>query len=182
MEFEQLRISGCTSIRPTLFQDKRGNFFKTFIEEEFKRAGLMTNFVEEYFSMSYKGVIRGLHFQTPPYECYKIINCLYGNIVDVILDLRVGSPTYNNYEVIYLGADCSNLIYLPPGIAHGYLVKSEIAIIAYKVTNKYSALHDLGIKWNSLSFDWGIEAPIISSRDDKFPLLSEFHSPFKYRA
>lgn len=161
-----------------VFSDNRGLFVKTFVHAEFSGYGLVTEFAEEYFTLSLRGVLRGLHFQTPPFDHYKIVSCLHGQVLDAVVDLRVGSPTYGAHEVFELSGTCGHLLYLPPGIAHGFYAQTDNAVMAYKVTTPYSASHDSGILWNSAGIPWPDRDPVISARDAGFLSLEHFESPF----
>jgi dTDP-4-dehydrorhamnose 3,5-epimerase len=180
MHIQPLKFPKCWRILPKLVADERGMFVKTYVDSEYRDFGFLASYAEEYFSYSIRSVLRGLHFQTPPHEYFKVVSCLYGRVRDVIVDLRVGSPTYQQYESMELDAQDGYLLYLPPGIAHGFLVQSETAILAYKVSSHHSPAHDAGIRWDSIPVDWGMEAPVLSARDQAFPALSEFISPFLY--
>jgi dTDP-4-dehydrorhamnose 3,5-epimerase len=182
MHTEPLRLPGCLRIVPKIVRDSRGEFIKPFVESDYRELGLRTNFAEEYYSRSVRGVIRGMHFQSPPYDYFKLVSCLSGQIRDVIVDLRVGSPNFRKCEVLELKAADGFVLYLPPGIAHGFLALSETAIVSYKVTSIYAPAHDTGVRWDSLGIDWGIKAPILSDRDATLPVLAEIESPFKYQA
>lgn len=181
--FNELKLAGCFEIRPRVLVDLRGSFIKVFNKEFFHKFGLESDFVEDYFSNSKKSVIRGMHFQIPPKDHAKIVYCTSGAVFDVIIDLRVGSPTYGKSDTIELNSSDSNMIYLPRGIAHGFYVRSDEATLIYKTTSLYSNEHDKGVLWSSVNVDWPKDAdPIISGRDLSFPLLSEFKSPFVYDA
>jgi dTDP-4-dehydrorhamnose 3,5-epimerase len=173
-------IPGCLEINPITFIDNRGAFIKTFNADTFKSLNLETNFVEEYFSISVKNVLRGLHFQLPPKDCVKIVYCMLGEVIDVILDLRIGSPTYGQHEVFNLNDRNASILYLPSGIAHGFYTKSDRAIMMYNVSQTYSTELDTGIHWNSAGINWIDSYPIISERDDNFIALDLFESPFKF--
>jgi len=180
MIIESSNLPGCLRITPKIVRDVRGFFIKPFVEVEYRKHNLRTDFAEEFYSHSFKGVLRGMHFQTPPFECFKLVSCLHGCIRDVLLDLRVGSPRFKTCEIIELDAENGNILYLPPGIAHGFLALSESATVSYKVTSAYAPDNDTGIKWDSIPVDWGIKAPIISTRDSSFQNLSDYESPFVY--
>lgn len=173
-------ILGCYEIKPTLFDDERGRFVKTFHRDVFSSLNLETNFSEEYYSHSKRGVIRGMHFQTPPADHVKMVYCTYGEVIDVVLDLRRGSPSYGKYATFTLSAKAGNIIYIPRGLAHGFLVASESATLVYKVTTVYDQKHDNGVLWDSFGYSWPIEKPVISERDSKFINFSDFESPFYY--
>jgi len=174
-------IPGCYELQPNAFKDERGHFVKTFHENVFKESGLETHFVEEYYSFSHKRVLRGLHFQLPLMDHVKLVYCVYGRVLDAVVDLRVGSPTYGNFETFELSAEQGNMIYIPKGLAHGFYVMSEVAIMMYKVTTVYSVEHDKGILWRSANIPWPDECPIISKRDSEFVALDNFQSPFIYK-
>ena len=162
MIVERLRIAGCLRLVFQRLRDERGDFVKPYIAAEYKRFNLPTHFAEEYYSRSSRNVLRGMHFQIPPDAHSKLVSCLYGSIRDVIVDIRMGSPSYGTSEVIDLDwADCSSL-YLPPGIAHGFLVLGDSALVTYKVTSAHVPAHDMGIRWDSIGVNWGVDAPIIS--------------------
>lgn len=180
MDVEKMKLPGCWMLCPRVIPDERGLFIKTFVADEYRSLGFPTQFVEEYRTRSAPGVIRGLHFQIPPYEYAKLVECIYGNMKDVILDVRVGSPLYGQVEVIELDARDGRLMYLPPGIAHGFLALSEV-VVAYKVTSPHAIEFDKGIHWNSVPVDWGVNDPILSARDRSFPTWDEFVSPFVYQ-
>jgi len=180
MDIEELKMPGCLKIHPKIVRDARGEFVKPFVENEYRDRGLRTDFVEEYYSRSKTGVLRGLHFQTPPYEYYKVVTCLDGRIRDVIVDLRAGSPTFGQCQALELDARDGWLLYLPPGIAHGFLVLNKSALVLYKVTRIYASEYDAGILWNSVPVDWGVKTPLISPRDAAFPALVNFATPFVF--
>ncbi|MGF1495720.1 MAG: dTDP-4-dehydrorhamnose 3,5-epimerase [Elainellaceae cyanobacterium] len=180
MEIQKTPIPGCYEIHPKIFRDDRGSFVKTFHQEVFTSHGLNTTFAEEYYSVSHKNVLRGMHFQLPPMDHTKLVYCVLGKVLDVVVDLRVGSPTYGKCQQFELSADKANLVYIPPGLAHGFYVTSEIAIMMYKVSTVYAPDLDAGIRWDSIAFSWSNENPIISQRDQNFQSFAEFNSPFQY--
>lgn len=158
----------------------RGRFVKVFHKQTFAEKGLETHFAEEYYSISHKNVIRGLHFQLPPMDHVKMVYCVQGEVLDVVLDLRVGSPTYGEHVLFELSAAKANSIYIPKGMAHGFCAVSELAILVYKVGTIYSPNHDAGVLWNSAGIAWPTKQPILSARDQSFPTLDKFISPFRY--
>lgn len=180
MKMNKTSIPGCYELFPVVFEDERGSFVKTFHKELFAEKGLETNYAEEYYSVSRKGVLRGLHFQTPPMEHVKLVYCVSGKIMDAVVDLRVGSPSYKKFETFDLNAETGNVLYVPSGLAHGFYVLSESAIVVYNVSTVYSPEHDAGILWGSTSIPWIDESPIVSKRDSEFVTLSDFKSPFVY--
>jgi len=181
MEFVESAIPGCFEIVPRVLEDKRGLFVKTFHRSVFEDKGLDTAWVEEYYSLSKRGVLRGLHFQLPPYDHAKLVYCVAGEVLDAVVDLRVGSPTYGQYALFDVNAEKADMIYIPCGLAHGFYTRSETAIMIYKVTTVYSPDHDTGILWNSAGIPWPDRTPIISDRDTEFLRLSDFQSPFVWQ-
>jgi len=158
--------------------DERGTFVKTFQESRLKKAGIDFVLRESYFSLSKKDVIRGMHFQLPPYQHSKIVFCQQGAILDVILDLRKDSPTYLQYFADELSAENNKAYYIPEGFAHGFKSLTDDAVTYYLVSSEYNSAHDTGIRYDTIGFDWGVENPIISTRDLSFGGLGEFESPF----
>jgi dTDP-4-dehydrorhamnose 3,5-epimerase len=173
-------IPKCYELQPSVFHDERGSFVKVFHENIFEDNQLETHFVEEYYSVSRRNVLRGLQFQLPPQDLVKMVYCVEGQVKDVVVDLRIGSPTYGKYKIFDLSAEKANIIYIPSGLAHGFYVTSEKAIMVYKVTTVYSPEYDTGIRWNSVGIDWDCKNPIVSQRDSQFVSFSEFNSPFTY--
>ena len=180
MDLIKTQIEGCYELQPIIFDDARGRFVKTFNVVEFKKNGLETDFKEQYYSVSYKNVIRGMHFQLPPLDHVKLVCCVWGSVFDAVLDLRVGSPNYGKSEVFELSADKANSIYIPKGLAHGFCALSDEAILMYSVSTVYSSECDLGIAWDSVGVKWPVKDPIISSRDSGFSKFDQFKSPFKF--
>tara|TARA_Y200000002_G_scaffold367831_1_gene360273 strand:- start:65 stop:619 length:555 start_codon:yes stop_codon:yes gene_type:complete len=177
-EIKKTKISGCLELIPNIFDDKRGLFVKVFHQNAFASAGLETNFTEEYYSKSIKGVIRGLHFQIPPKDHVKVCYCVQGSVFDVVLDLRLGSPTFGEHEVFSLTAKDANMVYIPKGMAHGFCSLSESSILVYKTSTVYDANYDSGIRWDSAGIQWPTESPIMSDRDKEFIDFQSFKSPF----
>lgn len=165
---------------PKLFDDSRGRFIKTFHTGLFEELGLPVDWREEFYSISKKGVIRGMHYQSPPEDHHKMIYCLSGRVLDVILDLRDGSPTYGSHVTFEISAEKGEIIIIPSGFAHGFCTLSDETIMQYKVSSIYSPEHDTGVLWNSFGCAWPYDQPIISDRDTKFPPLSSVNPPFKY--
>ena len=174
------KLAGCYELQPKAFEDPRGRFVKVFHEPTFAAQGLCTSFVEEYYSVSYKNVVRGMHFQLPPNDLIKMVYCVEGEVLDAVVDLRKGSPTFDHFDLFKLSAAKANSLYIPKGMAHGFCVQSERAIIVYKVNAVYSPEHDAGVSWNSIGIPWPVTAPVLSARDAAFPRLDEFKSPFFY--
>ena len=174
-------LPGLLVVEPFASADARGSFVKTFYEEGFASRGLVTQFAEEYYSDSKRRVLRGMHFQVPPHEHTKIVYCVSGAVTDALIDLRIGSPSYGQAAVFELDASRPRMLYIPPGLAHGFFVRSQSAVLLYKVTSAYSREHDGGVLWSSVPVAWPDAEPILSDRDRAFPALSDFDSPFSYR-
>lgn len=173
-------IPGCLEIRPVIHEDTRGRFVKVFQCEAFAAKGLCTDFREEFYSVSLRGVIRGLHFQSPPADHDKLVYCVDGIVQDVVLDLRKGSPTYGRHTLVQISAQEGNMIYIPRGLAHGFCVLSKVATLVYKTSTTHSPEHDGGVLWNSAGVPWAESNPIVSDRDRMHPALTTFQSPFTY--
>jgi dTDP-4-dehydrorhamnose 3,5-epimerase len=180
MEIKPTLLPGCYEIQPKRLDDQRGCFVKIFHQELFAKLGLVTNFAEEYYSVSKQGVLRGLHFQLPPYEHTKLVYCVDGQVLDTVVDIRRGSPTYGQFVTFDLNAKQANMVYIAPGMAHGFYVFSESATLIYKVTTAYAPAHDTGIHWNSVGIPWPTQHTIISERDSRLPILSNFDNPFVF--
>jgi dTDP-4-dehydrorhamnose 3,5-epimerase len=179
-EIKPTKLAGCFEMQLKVLEDIRGHFVKVFHTKEFAAHGLETNFVEEYYSVSSKNVIRGMHFQTPPMEHVKVVYCVQGSVLDVTVDLRIGSPTYGQNFVIELNSAKANSLYIPTGVAHGFCALSDQSIVVYKVSTIYSPCNDNGILWKSIELEWPTNKPILSARDQTFVPLGQFISPFKY--
>lgn len=172
MKFQDLDIEGCYSVQNFRASDNRGLFVKTFHKEEFFNKGLQTEFAESYYSSSKKNVIRGMHFQLPPFEHDKLVYVTHGEILDVVLDIRKNSKTYGKYISVKL-KEFGDSIYIPRGCAHGFLTLSIQATVVYNVSTTYNSSADAGLLWNSFGFDWKINNPIISERDSLFEWFSK---------
>lgn len=178
MKIESTPLQGASVLTLPSFLDDRGTFVKTFHESLLKQSGITFHLKESYFSTSAKDVIRGMHFQTPPFHHSKIVFCPFGGILDVIVDLRQDSPTYGMYFSQELSAENHKAFYIPAGFAHGFKSLTEGAITYYLVSSEYSKEHDTGVRYDSIGFDWQVAHPILSQRDLSFPLLKDFVSPF----
>lgn len=178
MNIIQTKIEGCFQIFPEIIKDTRGCFVKTFQKDFFKKYNIALKFEEEYYTVSKKNVLRGLHFQLPPKDYKKMVYSIHGVVFDAILDLRTRSTTYGKYEIFKLDAKKGNILYLPSGIAHGFYVLSSRAVMCYKVTAGYSNKHDTGILWNSAGIPWPCKSPITSQRDAQFESFDKFKNPF----
>ena len=179
MIFKKTFIKDLIVIEPKVFFDERGLFFESFNKKLFD---LNTDFVQDNESESKKGVIRGLHFQNPPFEQTKLVRCVKGNILDVVVDIRTNSKTYGSYFSIELSSENKKQIYVPKGFAHGFQVLSKKAIVSYKVDSFYNPSSDNGIIWNDkdLEINWKKDLKkIISKKDQDLPSFKFFNSPFK---
>lgn len=179
MKIQETRVPGLTEVHFGSFSDERGVFAKPFQLSEFQRHGLSTDFNECYYSISKKGVLRGMHFQLPPFEHDKLVYCTKGEVIDVVVDLRKGSPTYKAYEIFQLNEESYFGVYIPIGCAHGFFSKTNDSILNYMVNSGYSPSHDSGVKWDSIGYKWPPDA-VISDRDKNFLDLDKFNSPFHY--
>ena len=184
MKFLKTDITGVVIIEPTVFSDNRGYFLESFNKKNFEDNIGKIDFVQDNESKSSRGVIRGLHFQKPPFAQAKLVRCIKGSVMDVAVDIRKGSPTYGKYVSIELSEDNKKQLYIPRGFAHGYSVLSESAIFAYKVDNNYAPECDAGILWKDpdLNIQWGVNNDdiLISKKDSKLPSFSELDSPFTF--
>jgi dTDP-4-dehydrorhamnose 3,5-epimerase len=178
---EQTGLAGCLQLFPRASRDARGWFVKTFHEEQFAAAGLATHFAEEYYSVSRRNVLRGLHFQTPPRDHAKLVYCTAGAVLDVVVDLRAGSPTFGQHRRFTLTGVKRNALYIPTGFAHGFYVTRGPATMIYKTTTVHSPAHDAGVLWSSCGIRWPARKPLVSERDRAFPALDDFASPFVFR-
>lgn len=181
MEFEKTNIEGVVLIKPNVFGDNRGYFYESYRADEFKSAGIDFNFVQDNQSMSKKGILRGLHFQAPPYDQGKLVRVIKGAVVDVVVDIRADSPTYGQSYAVELNEDNKYLLWVPPGFAHGFVTLKDDTIFSYKCTNYYNRDSEGAIRWNSpeLNIDWGIDEPILSEKDQLADLFKDFSTPFK---
>lgn len=182
MEIEQTGLPGCVVVRPRAIADARGSFVKTFHAGDFERLGLRCDWREEFYSSSVEGVVRGMHFQTPPADHAKLVYCVRGEVLDVVVDLRAGSPTYGEHRSVSLSESNHAGLYIPSGLAHGFLSLNELSTMLYKVTSVHSPDNDAGIAWDSFGFAWPVAEPLISDRDRRHPPLGAFKSPFLFDA
>ena len=178
MEFQQTAFPGLFVIQFKRFEDERGNFTKTLHAGNFAEKGLGSDFKESYYSSSKKNVIRGMHFQLPPSDHFKMVYPVSGKVLDVILDLRKNSPTYLKFFSVELSLEKANGIYIPKGMAHGFATLSEEATLVYLTSTVYDPEKDTGVLWSSVSFNWPIDQPLLSKRDQQFIELKDFDSPF----
>jgi len=177
-QFKETAIQGCYTFHSRLFKDQRGSFAKIYSQNIFKQMGLDVPIAEVFFSSSNKNVIRGMHFQVPPHDQAKIVNCISGRILDVILDLRKSSSTYGKSIGLELTGENETTVYIPRGCAHGFYSYEDNSIMCYAVETNHNKDADQGILWNSFSFQWPSQNVILSGRDEQFPTLAEFNNPF----
>lgn len=182
MDVIKTNINGVYIIEPRIFEDSRGYFFESYNDLEFVDKVGFVDFVQDNESKSSYGVMRGLHFQKPPYTQAKLVRCVRGAVLDVAVDLRKDSPTYGNHVAVELTEDNHRQLFIPKGFAHGFSVLSDIAIFQYKCDNFYHPECDGGINIldESLGIDWKIptDKAVLSEKDTKHPLLKDFETPF----
>ncbi len=174
MHFKTTYIEGIVEISPRIFNDERGFFFESYQKQLFSEHGIPSDFVQDNQSFSKKGVLRGLHFQKPPFAQGKLVRVIVGRALDVAVDIRENSPTFGQHVCLILDAASHNMIYIPEGFAHGFLALED-TVLQYKCTNVYHKASEGGIIWNdsNLSIDWNIENPIVSEKDCILPTLEE---------
>jgi len=170
----ETQLPGCMVIEPAVFGDARGYFFETWNAERFAALGLPERFVQSNVSTSARGVLRGLHYQWPRPQG-KLVSVLEGEVYDVAVDIRRGSPTFGQWEAVVLSAENKKQFWIPEGFAHGFAVLSETALFNYLCTDVYVAEADAGIRWNDadIAVDWPVGAPILSAKDQKAPFLDQ---------
>lgn len=185
MEVIQTAIEGLVIIEPKIFKDARGYFFESFSQREFDEKVRKINFVQDNESMSGYGVMRGLHFQRPPFTQSKLVRCVKGRVLDVAVDIRKESPTYGRHVAVELSEENHRQFFVPRGFAHGFAVLSKTAVFQYKCDNFYTPEADSGISLQdeSIGIDWRIPIShaILSEKDTKHLCLKDFDSPFDYR-
>ena len=178
---EEKEIEGIIIFETEVFRDDRGYFMEFYNEKRFNH-NLLENFSfkQDNISCSKKNVLRGLHFQAPPYEQGKLIQVLKGKVIDVVVDLRMNSKTFGKHMKIELSSDNCKQLWIPPGFAHGFLTLEDDTLFSYKCTNHYSKNHEMDLLWNdeNLNIEWGIENPIISEKDKKATKFQDLNSPF----
>ncbi len=182
MEISNTKIPGLLVIKPAIFKDSRGYFFESHNEEKLLKAGIDIRFVQDNESKSQRGVLRGLHFQNPPYSQGKLVRVIQGAVLDVAVDLRKKSPTYGKWDSIILSAENKLMYWVPEGMAHGFLTLENDTIFFYKCTSVYNKESEGCIRWNDpeLNVEWGTDNPILSDRDRITPFFKDFKSQFVY--
>lgn len=182
MRFLRTKIKDLIILEPKIFGDHRGYFIESYNKKKFEDIVGKVSFVQDNESKSLKGVLRGFHFQKPPYDQAKLVRCIEGKVLDVAVDLRNGSKTFGEHVAVELSSENKKQLFVPRGFAHGFLVLSKSAIFSYKVDNVYAPDYDSGIRWNDpmLNIPWGIDESeiLVSEKDSKLPFFSELKSPF----
>ena len=178
--FELLEISDVVLVHPTRHRDARGFFQESYRATAFAEAGIDVTFVQDNLARSTRGVLRGLHYQLPPAAQGMLVGVVRGSVFDVAVDLRAGSRSYGRWVARTLDAEEGTLLWIPPGFAHGYVVLSEVAEVAYKVTAEYAPALDRGVLWNdpAIGIDWPVEDPVVSPKDRAQLTLAEADNPF----
>ncbi len=184
MEVIKTTIEGVVIIEPRIITDARGYFFESYSKREFDEKVRPVDFVQDNESCSTRGVMRGLHFQIPPFTQSKLVRCVKGSVLDVAVDIRKGSPTFGQHVAVELSEENHRQFFVPRGFAHGFAVLSDVAVFQYKCDNYYHPEADGGISLRdaSLGIDWMIDSDnvILSEKDLRHPLLKDFDSPFDY--
>lgn len=180
MEIRETKLSGLIILEPKVFGDKRGSFMETYNRETFARLGLDMTFVQDNESVSTKGVLRGIHFQRPPFAQGKLVRVVSGRALDYAVDLRRNSPTYGQYACVELSGRNKRMMYLPEGFAHAFLSLEDDTVFNYKCTNFYNKQSEDGLLWSDkdLGIEWPVDNPILSEKDLRLGLFKDFVSPF----
>ncbi|WP_061285538.1 dTDP-4-dehydrorhamnose 3,5-epimerase [Leptospira interrogans] len=186
MQFKKFQIEGPVLIKPKVFGDERGFFLETFKASIFEKENIPFQFSQDNHSRSSRGVLRGMHLQIPPYDQGKLVRVVRGKVIDVVVDVRVGSPNYGKWLSVELSEENKNIFWVPPGFAHGFLTLEDKTDFLYKVTGEYSPQNEVGIRWDDPTLDipwktWLSDSEfIVSQRDQVTPFLADFKSPFVY--
>ena len=180
MKLIKTEIEGLLIIIPRVFEDDRGYFFESWSKTAFENAGLDINFVQDNQSFSSKGVVRGLHFQNPPFAQGKLVRVLKGSVLDVAVDIRKNSPTYGKHVSVLLSGENKTMFWIPPGFAHGFSTLEDNTIFSYKCSGVYNKESEESLMWNDtdLNIDWQIKSPIISEKDQNSELFANFKTQF----
>jgi dTDP-4-dehydrorhamnose 3,5-epimerase len=171
-------LRGTFLLQPPVFADFRGEFTKSFHRDLFAKLGISFTPVESFHSTSKQGVLRGMHFQVPPHDHAKLVYCARGKALDVVVDLRKNSPSFGQAASAILSAENHHQLFIPSGLAHGFLALESNTLLMYMTSTIYAPSHDTGVRWDSFGFNWGDPAPIVSARDQDLPPLDEFTTPF----
>lgn len=180
MKIHNTPFSGLLIIEPRIFTDERGYFFESWNQQTFQQLGLDHEFVQDNQSCSMKNVIRGLHFQVPPFEQGKLVRVSRGSVLDVVVDLRKDQPTYGQHYKLVLSALENNMLFIPAGFAHGFKTLEDNSIFTYKCTKIYNQASEMTLRWNDpeLNIDWETDSPLLSTKDQQAPFFDGFISPF----
>jgi dTDP-4-dehydrorhamnose 3,5-epimerase len=179
MDFRKLSIDGLVVIEPQVFEDERGFFMETYQKEKFAENGIEVDFVQDNHSFSVTNILRGMHYQLPPFAQDKLVRVVQGEVFDVAVDLRVDSETFGEWEGVKLSAENKRQFFIPKGFAHGFLVLSDSAHFVYKVTNFYNKESTGGVVWNDqeIGIEWPADEPVLNERDQDLPKLSDLKLP-----
>ena len=180
LEIEPMKLPGVLLIKNKINSDIRGFFYKPYAREELAKKDIDFNVAEVFYSASKEKVIRGMHFQVPPFQQAKIVTVISGRITDVVLDIRIGSPHYGKWISISLEENDGKELYIPIGFAHGFISREEKSTVLYLADCKYFPESETGIKYDSFGYDWETNEPILSNRDRNFMSMSSFQSPFTF--
>ncbi len=180
MDVIKTPIEGLLIIQPKVFSDGRGYFYESWNRRSFERAGIGEDFVQDNQSLSQEGVLRGLHFQNPPFAQAKLVRVITGAVLDVAVDIRKDSPTYGQHYALELNAENKTMFYIPAGFAHGFLTLEDNTIFAYKCSNYYDKASEDTLLWNDpdLGIDWGIADPVLSEKDAQGKAFRGYESAF----
>lgn len=178
MEIISTEIRDLLIIKPDVFADDRGYFFESYNKEKFAEKGIVTSFVQDNESKSKKGVLRGLHYQRKPFSQGKLVRVIQGAVLDVAVDIRIGSPTFGNWASIELTGENKLMYWIPEGFAHGFLTLKDDTIFTYKCTGVYNKASEASIRWNDpdLAINWGITDPVLSEKDKISPFFNQIFS------
>lgn len=177
MEILKELLPGAFLLQPKRFEDSRGSFVKTYQYGLCQTLGVDLDIREEFYSVSHKNVIRGMHFQLPPHEHDKLVYCTHGAVMDVLLDLRTG-PTYGHVVSVQISGENAHIVFIPKGIAHGFLALTDEALMVYKTNSEHMPSLDSGIRWDSFGFDWPCLSPTLSDRDLQHSCFDQLLTPF----
>lgn len=180
LEIESLNFPGVFLIDNKMDLDVRGFFSKPYAKEEFTKKKIDFTVAEVFYSVSKENVIRGMHFQLPPFQQAKIVTVISGRVTDVVLDIRKNSPYYKKWISIILEENDGKALYIPIGFAHGFISRDKKSTVLYLADCRYSQESEMGIKYDSFGYDWGTDEPILSNRDLNFIPMSSFQSPFTF--
>jgi dTDP-4-dehydrorhamnose 3,5-epimerase len=171
MIFSESRIAGVFVVESENKYDSRGFFNKTFNHSAFAAHGIDLTFRESFYSGSHRDVLRGMHYQSAPHQVEKLVYCSSGEILDVVLDLRQDSETYGMHEKLTISHENAQIVYVPEGVAHGFLTLSESALVCYLQSGEFAPDADTGVLWSSFDCDWGIATPTVSEKDQQLPVF-----------